>query len=192
MNARIPFANDAAVTIADTLAYALQPDADPAQVERELIAAISPLCASRKFMGSLRDSIVQAAGIITGEPHGQAPELLLDPDGKSNKAIGSDQLRRRGALNCLGAIRQLEIDAQDQPYEPGPWLLKQRLDAEKLLKALPPMSPEAEGAVMAMAEYMHFGFTTGVANLAPGAWIPIVAMTPDELTAKIAELESEE
>lgn len=105
-----------------------------------------------------------------------------------NTAIHVEEARRLGALRCVEAMRQLEANAtnRDMPDDPRGWLLRRRTDAEKLVKALGPMPPETEGAVLALAEYMHYSQTAGGANLEPGHWLPVVALTPDEFESEIS------
>lgn len=51
-----------AVTLADTLSYALQSDADPRQVLKELVQVFTPYFRSRVTMGYLRPLLCGAAG----------------------------------------------------------------------------------------------------------------------------------
>lgn len=98
--------------------------------------------------------------------------------------------RRIGALRCFDAMRQLESECEaGVPDDPRGFFMARYRAAEQIAKAIGPMSPEVEGAIMALAEYMHFGLTTGIANLEPGGWLPGVAMTEGEFEDHVREME---
>ncbi|MCX7173439.1 MAG: hypothetical protein NT159_05875 [Proteobacteria bacterium] len=56
-------------TLADTLSYATQNDADPAQVLYEIVSLITPFCAHRSTLGNLR-LLIHEAGTIVGNEQG--------------------------------------------------------------------------------------------------------------------------
>jgi len=83
-----------AATFADTLSYAMQDDADPAEVLKEITAVITPYCQSRQTLGHLR-SLLYCAGAgatsaeeaaptesgITGEALSNATRLISQAKG---------------------------------------------------------------------------------------------------------------
>lgn len=87
--------------------------------------------------------------------------------------------RIAGAQTCLDALRRLEQAAEaGDPGDTAAEYYAQRLsDARALVAAIGPMTPEQEGAIAVLAEYIHMNLTTGTPNLAPGGWIPLSAMT---------------
>ena len=114
-----------------------------------------------------------------------ADSTSIDRDQSTN-----EEKRRQGALACLAAMRQLEADAAEMPEEPRPWLMKRYGDAKRLAQTIGPLSPEVEGAIMALAEYMHYWQTTGGANLEPGTWMPVASMTDDQVNEWVDRVES--
>ena len=103
----------------------------------------------------------------------------------------SCQRRRAGAILCVKALRQLVADATaEYPDDNKESLLKPFTDAEQIVKALGPMSPEAEGAIIALAEYIHCFESSGTPELDPGGWRPVVALSPDEFSAEVAKLDA--
>lgn len=99
--------------------------------------------------------------------------------------------RQGSALACLEAMRQLEADAKDMPEDPRAWLLKRLTDSERLARSVGPLTPEAEGAILALAEYIHYANTTGLPNLAPGAWKPVAAMSESEMNEWVSRTEKQ-
>ncbi len=91
--------------------------------------------------------------------------------------------RIAGALKCMGALRKLEQSAEhgedDDPTMAG-YYGKQLADARALVAALGPMTPEQEGIVATLAEYIHTIATTGTPNIDPGGWLPLSSMTNEE------------
>ena len=114
--------------------------------------------------------------------------LLRTGRGETHEGEGN---RQSGALACLEAMRQLEADAKEMPEDPRAWLLKRLTDSERVAQSFGPLSPEAEGAILALAEYVHYANTTGLPRLAPGAWKPVAAMNEGEINGWVAQTERE-
>jgi hypothetical protein len=57
-------------------------------------------------------------------------------------------------------------------------------DAKAVADAIGSLSPYQEGAIIALAEYIHSYFTTGEPNLE--VWAPCVAMTADQYRDEVA------
>lgn len=104
-------------------------------------------------------------------------------------AMSNDDLRRKGAIRCLEAMRQIENDAVERsPDDAEGFLLFPYATAEKLVKNMAPMPPETEGVIMALTEYFcYYHLAGGDPNMEPGHWKPVVTMTSDELARKIRE-----
>ncbi len=101
--------------------------------------------------------------------------------------------RIAGAQKCLDALRMLEQAAEvGDPGDTAAEYYAQRLsDARALVVAIGPMTPEQEGAISVLAEYIHMNLTTGVPNLAPGGWTPLAARTEAERQAMVEQLDAE-
>lgn len=105
--------------------------------------------------------------------------------------------RIAGALKCMDALRQMKQSAesfissgQDDTVEA---YFAQRLsDTRALVAALGPMTPEQEGAIATLAEYIHSAeIDGGPPDVSPGAWLPLAAMTDGERQAIIDLVEAE-
>lgn len=90
-------------------------------------------------------------------------------------ALTAEESRRSGALTCLAAMRQLIDAAQDMPHDAAGFFSKQHADAQAFAASLGPMPPFAEGAIIALAEYIHQWETTGGPALEH--WTPEAAKT---------------
>ena len=89
--------------------------------------------------------------------------------------------RRGGALECIKALSVLVHSAEILPEsadEASVFFSIQQSSAKALSDLFGPLTPRQEGAVRALAEYIHYCETTGQPNLEK--WRPIVAMTPSE------------
>lgn len=87
--------------------------------------------------------------------------------------------RIAGAIKCMEALRRLQQSAeapgQDDTVEA---YFSQRLsDTRALVAALGPMTPEQEGAIATLAEYIHSEICGMVPDVSPGHWLPLAAMT---------------
>lgn len=101
--------------------------------------------------------------------------------------------RIAGALKCMDALRQMEKSAaapgRDDTVEA---YFAQRLsDTRALVAALGPMTPEQEGAIATLAEYIHSEIGGGVPDVSPGYWLPLAAMTDVEQAEMIEIMEDE-
>ena len=68
----------------------------------------------------------------------------------------------------------------------------QRLsDARAFVAALGPMTPEQEGAIAVLIEFIALEFAGSTANLVPGGWTPLSAMTEEDRQAMIERLDAE-
>lgn len=97
----------------------------------------------------------------------------------TSKITSTEQSRIVGARKCIDALRRLEQSAEsDVAEDTAAEFYAQRLaDARSLVAALGPMTPEQEGAVAALAEYIHMSLSSGTPNLEPDGWLPLSAMT---------------
>ncbi len=106
--------------------------------------------------------------------------------------------RIAGALKCMDALRKLERDSKlciqsDRVDRTVAEYYGQRLaDVRALVVALGPMAPEAEGALAALAEYIHSSMDGGAPHIAPGYWNPLAAMTEAERQTMIDREEIEQ
>lgn len=111
---------------------------------------------------------------------------------QDHTSTSSAEAVRASALRGVAALRTL---VQAAEVECGPtvadYLNKRRDDAKALVSSLGPMSREVEGAILAMAEYIHFGITTGEPSLGEEEWLPISAMTQGDVDQQIREMEDD-
>jgi hypothetical protein len=94
--------------------------------------------------------------------------------------------RINGALAALAALRQLEQAADDIDYDDDSmraFHLKRLTDAKAFAATFGPLTPEQEGALVAVAEYLHTLMTTGQPDIQPGRWVPHSTLTDDEAQA---------
>lgn len=103
----------------------------------------------------------------------------------------NDEARRRsGALKCVNVLRALENAAAIPPDDTAEAFFAQRAaDAKAFAAHFGPMSPEVEGVITALAEYIHTGITTGQPNL--DKWLPVSAKTEAELMQEIRSMEAD-
>ncbi len=105
--------------------------------------------------------------------------------------------RIAGALKCMDALLKLEHDATHAVEWAGSEqtaaeYYDQRLsDARALVAALGPMTPEQEGAIAVLAEYIHMSITSGQPTLESDGWIPLSAMTDKARQAMVEQLDAE-
>ena len=102
--------------------------------------------------------------------------------------------RIAGALKCLDALRKLDQSADiDNSWQTETEFYAQRLsDSRAMVAALGPMTPEQEGAIAVLAEYIHVSINSGMPDLnPPGVWIPLSAMTDSERQAMIERAEAD-
>ena len=111
----------------------------------------------------------------------------------STKTI--EAARIEGAKACMRALAEMVKSAEafndeaDKPTstEAAAHYFGSRLQgAKSIADAIGPLSPYQEGAIIALAEYIHSYFTTGEPNLE--VWTPCVAMTADQYRGQIEEL----
>lgn len=106
-----------------------------------------------------------------------------------------ESARIAGALKGLDALRALVAAAEysdDHDHTVAGEYRKQLADARAFVAVLGPMTPEQEGAVAVVAEYIHNGITGGgTPNLDPGGWLPLSGMTDEELQAKAGRVQAE-
>jgi hypothetical protein len=101
--------------------------------------------------------------------------------------------RIAGAKKGLDALRKLERAAETgTPGDTAAKYYAERLsDARAYVAALGPMTPEQEGAIAVLAEYLHMNLTAGAPCLEPLAWTPLSAMTETERQAMVERLDAE-
>ena len=100
--------------------------------------------------------------------------------------------RMAGAKECLAALAKLEESAEKLPPEANDAAVYadiQSLDAEGLVAKFGPLTPRQEGAIMALAEYIHFNITTGRPDL--DQWLPFAAETPEAIETWAAKSNAE-
>ncbi len=112
---------------------------------------------------------------------------------KNSSADCNQSARIAGALKCLDALRKLERAAESDNLDQtaSDFYAQNLSDARALVAALGPMSPELEGAIAALAEYIHNNIVSGTPNLEPDGWIPMSAMTDEERQAMVDSCEAE-
>ncbi len=101
--------------------------------------------------------------------------------------------RIAGALKGLEALRRLgrstEYAAPCQTIEE--FEERRLLGARALVSSLGPMTPEQEGIVAVLAEYIATEIAGSTPNLARGAWLPLSTMTAEERRAMYERLDAE-
>ncbi|GEM_PF-4902213 len=123
--------------------------------------------------------------------HEQAavPPALTFISGVAPDAEGECQ---RGALAAMQALRVLYASAEDVGNcgsRPEDFFLWRFNDAAKLADSLGAMPQHVRGAIIALAEFIHYSIHTGEPNL--DRWLPVVAMTKEQLRQEIADTEEE-
>lgn len=98
--------------------------------------------------------------------------------------------RREGALACLMAVSKMTEGAHEFDDTAAGYHHKRYNDALALAASLGPMSPFLEGAIVALAEIIHFTETTGAPDFAAG-WTPWAGMTEDERTAEVVAMQAD-
>lgn len=107
-----------------------------------------------------------------------------------------DQARRTGARACLDAMSRLENATIAREYkgsddQPIAEYFGDRLSmVREFVANLGPMTPEIEGAVAALAEYVCWNVTSGTPNLDADGWVPMAAMTYAEFARMIESIET--
>ena len=94
-----------------------------------------------------------------------------------------------GALKAVDSLRQLEQATEDINYDDttaATFHRKQLNDAKAFAASFGPLTPEQEGALVAVAEYLHTWMTTAQPNIEPGGWVPLSTLTDDEFSAMVA------
>lgn len=101
--------------------------------------------------------------------------------------------RIAGALKGLEALRRLgrstECAAPCQTI--GEFEELRLFDARALVSSLGPMTPEQEGVVAVLAEYIATEIAGSTPNISPGAWSPLSTMTAEERRAMYERLDAE-
>jgi len=154
--ATLESAEDAANTLADTLTWAMEKDADPARVWEEIKAVLEPHCQRRSTLGSLR-SIIQQTGerlgnspaVLTNE--GSSTRINVDPatyDYVTERLERQDEIDRRlhqaiGIVDLLGNARDSSMD--DNSRNNASWAVKDLLKGIMDLTDQRPALPEVVG-----------------------------------------------
>jgi hypothetical protein len=111
--------------------------------------------------------------------------------------LSDDEARRAGAQASMRALAQLKNSAEGYSASPSPAsnrdaaeeFYEHRInDAKAFSEAIGPLSPFQEGAVLALAEYLHEYFTTGEADL--DRRNPCAAMTANQYRDEVERLAS--
>lgn len=148
-----------------------------------------------EIVGKLRDAVAaigdRADTTTAAAEVDRLRDLLDDADiaaiqAKKGAAAAEEEHRRAGAVSCLTALRQMIAGAQDMPNDAAGFFSKQHGDAQAFVASLGPMPPYAEGALIALAEYIHHLETTGDPNL--DVWKPEAAKTKAERKRDIAAM----
>ncbi len=111
----------------------------------------------------------------------------------TRKNNSNESARIAGAQMGLAALRKLERESEaDIHAESAAEYSEQRLSAVRAFVAgLGPMTPEQEGAIAVLVEYIHADLSGGTPNLAPDGWIPLSAMTAAERQAEVERMDAE-
>lgn len=103
--------------------------------------------------------------------------------------------RIAGALKGFDALRKLRTASNYDPAfadETASEFYARRLSVARVfVAALGPMTPEQEGAVAVLAEFIVQETEDCVVDLSPGGWRPLSTMTDKEFQAEMKELEDE-
>lgn len=103
--------------------------------------------------------------------------------------------RVTGALKGFDALRKLRTAGNYDPAfadETASEFYARRLSiARAFVAALGPMTPEQEGAVAVLAEFIVQETEDCIVNLSPGGWRPLSTMTDKEFQARMKEIEDE-
>jgi hypothetical protein len=110
-----------------------------------------------------------------------------------NTSTTTEAARIAGALKGLDALRKLEhaVETGDLGGTTAEYHAQCLSDARAFVAALGPMTPEQEGAIAVLAEYIATEIGGSTPNLAPGCWLPLSAMTEAERQAKAEQLDAE-
>lgn len=98
----------------------------------------------------------------------------------------NEQMRIKGAMDCLAALRKIEASAENFPdsaHDIEGHMNIQSGDAKALMELFGPMTSYQQGAFLTLAEYIHFGITTGQPDL--DRWMPVAAESAESLKAYI-------
>jgi len=107
----------------------------------------------------------------------------------------TDQARIAGAKACMLALANLvtaakgfnEAGEKETIQETAEHYYGERYsDAKAFADAIGQLSPYQEGAILALAEYIHSSITTGEPVI--GTWQPCAALTEGEYRAKVEKL----
>lgn len=113
----------------------------------------------------------------------------------STPQVQAESARIAGTLKGLDALRALVAAAEyseDHDHTVAGEYRKQLADARAFVAALGPLSPEQEGAVAVLAEYIHNEITgAGRPNLEPDGWLPLSVMTDEALQEKAVRVQAE-
>jgi hypothetical protein len=111
----------------------------------------------------------------------------------SKNTSTTEAARIAGALKCLDALRRHEqaVEAADPGETTAEYHAQSLSAARAFVAALGPMTPEQEGAIAVLAEYIATEIGGSTPNLAPGCWRPLSAMTEAERQAKAEQLDAE-
>lgn len=101
--------------------------------------------------------------------------------------------KRAGAAACVAALAQLikaantpQIDSSDALE----YVTKAITESAELLKIFGPLTPQQEGAILCLAEYIHFSETTGTPNL--DTWTPFSTDSKEDVDSFIAKMNANE
>jgi hypothetical protein len=140
--------------------------------------------------------IIEAAWQKVEEIYSKAGDLELYEriealEGGAMSATTLEADRIAGALKGLDALRQLERSAEKISHGATAFYAQRLTNTRALVAALGPMTPEQEGAVAVLAEYIHSEIDGVVHDISPGNWVPLSAMTEDERQAMVDRIEAE-
>lgn len=100
--------------------------------------------------------------------------------------------RIAGALKGLAALRNMERAAEneDAAETAAEFYAKRQANVQAMVAALGPMTPEQEGTIAVLVEFIALEFAGSTANLTPGGWTPLSAMTTGERQMMINEADA--
>lgn len=99
--------------------------------------------------------------------------------------------RIAGAIKALRALHHLNQVTEEEGYHSAylDYYMQRLARVRAMTDALGPMTPELEGALSVLVEYVCEGLDGGPPDLEFGDWTPLAAMTADELRDKAVAME---
>ncbi len=105
----------------------------------------------------------------------------------SNSTHYSDQRRRAGAKACAKVLASMDTRCESAPQDEtgADFIARIAAETQRVVSAIGPMPPEAEGAILALSEFAMAVFEGIVPDVQD--FIPQASLTPKELTKLITK-----